>query len=100
MGTANYRRRHRLGQNSILSRVKTMQIHDLIREKKQRFEVIRGVQGIYRCVLRTVLLRAGGAAAPQQRLICRRRGGVTRAAGGTLCAARLEETDVQRGSRH
>ena len=43
--------RHRLGQNSILSRVKTMLIYAVIREKKKRFEVIRGVQCIYQCVL-------------------------------------------------
>jgi hypothetical protein len=44
---------HRLAQNSILSRVKTMLIYIGIRDEKQRFEVIRGVHGIDQCVLQT-----------------------------------------------
>jgi hypothetical protein len=37
---------HMLDQNSILSRVKTTPIYLVIREKNQRFEVIRGEHGI------------------------------------------------------
>jgi hypothetical protein len=40
-------------RNSILSRVKTMVIYRTVLEKKQRFQVIRGMHGIYKCVLHT-----------------------------------------------
>jgi hypothetical protein len=42
------------GQNSILSRVKTMLIFSKLREKKQQFEAIRGVHGIYQRDVHTV----------------------------------------------
>eukprot|EP01043_Picozoa_sp_COSAG02_P026955 COSAG02_NODE_1568_length_11897_cov_632.076454_6_plen_211_part_00 len=41
------------GQNSVLSRVKTIVIYLVIREKKQRFRVIRGVHDIYQWLLHT-----------------------------------------------
>eukprot|EP01043_Picozoa_sp_COSAG02_P033429 COSAG02_NODE_2281_length_9231_cov_15.017959_5_plen_74_part_00 len=44
---------HSLGQNSILSRVKTTLFYRLIRKKQQRFEVIRGLHGINHRILHT-----------------------------------------------
>ena len=42
-----------VGQNSILSRVKTTRISVLIPEKKQRLEVVRGEQCIHQYVFPT-----------------------------------------------
>ena len=44
---------HRLGQNSLLSRVKMMLNPAVIREKTQRLEAIQGGLGLHQCVFRT-----------------------------------------------
>eukprot|EP01043_Picozoa_sp_COSAG02_P112006 COSAG02_NODE_48191_length_335_cov_1.097458_1_plen_108_part_01 len=47
------RESHGLGQKSILNRVKTMLIYEVIPEKQQQFAVIRRMHDTYQCEIHT-----------------------------------------------